>query len=147
MSDNDRKEHQYQENVINNVSEEEIIIEKNDDIDIDEKIEEIHDELELEVSLEEESSVEEVIEEVVEENIKDCTIDKNYYVGTEFEDSYPVEKLDDAIKESNENTKINGVVHNVYNSTGKIVFTSKKKLTLLSNKKRKVNKNADWYFK
>lgn len=77
----------------------------------------------------------------------------NYYrVGTEWKNGrcinqkYYCVNLDDACKKANENTKTTGVIHNVYNPTGKVVFSSKKKLTLLS-KKREVNRNADWYTK
>jgi hypothetical protein len=78
----------------------------------------------------------------------------NYYrVGTDFKNGrcvdqkYYTVKLDDACKVSNESTKTTGMIHHVFDPSGKIVFSSKKKLTLLSYKKREVNKNADWYFK
>lgn len=78
----------------------------------------------------------------------------NYYrVGTEWKNGrcinqkYYTVNLDEACRVSNEYTKNTGIVHNVYHPSGMIVFMSKKKLTLLSYKKRKVNKNADWYTK
>lgn len=51
-----------------------------------------------------------------------------------------------ACKNADINTKLYGVVYNVYDPSGKIIFSSKKKLTLLSLKKRG-NKNDSWYFK
>ena len=78
----------------------------------------------------------------------------NYYrVGTDFKNKkcinqkYYTVNLDEACKVANDNTKTTGMIHNVYDPSGKIVFSSKKKLTLLSYKKREVNKNADWYLK
>ena len=78
----------------------------------------------------------------------------NYYrVGTEWKNGrcinqkYFTINLDDACKNANDNTKSTGMIHNVYSPSGKLVFSSKKKLTLLSYKKREVNKNADWYIK
>lgn len=79
--------------------------------------------------------------------------DNFYRVGTEWKNGvcinqkYYCVNLDEACKVANENTKLTGVIHNVYDPTGKLVFSSKKKLTLLSNKKRKVIENADWYLK
>ena len=47
---------------------------------------------------------------------------------------------------ANEETKSLGVIHHVFNSTGKVVFSAKKKLVLLSYKNKKAGvKNANWY--
>lgn len=52
--------------------------------------------------------------------------------------------LDLACNIANNETKNTGVVHHVYNDQGFVVFSAKKKLTLLTNKKRG-NKNVNWY--
>lgn len=52
--------------------------------------------------------------------------------------------LESACQLANEETKKTGVIHNVYNDQGFVVFSAKKKLTLLTNKKRG-NKNVNWY--
>lgn len=52
--------------------------------------------------------------------------------------------LDSACKIANEQTKLTGEIHSVFNSDGFVVFTAKKKLVLLSYKKRG-NKNVNWY--
>ena len=46
---------------------------------------------------------------------------------------------DQAINRANSATIETGVIHNVYDPTGKIIFTAKTKLTLFSKKKRGVN--------
>lgn len=75
----------------------------------------------------------------------------NYYrVGTEWKNGRCINQkhscinIDEAQNIANENTKLHGVVYNVYDPSGKVVFSSKKKLTLLSLKKRG-NKDVSWY--
>ena len=104
----------------------------------------------------EEDITEEVIEPIVEtvhvEVQSDITpvvcveesivSDKYYRVGTGWKNgtcinnsgSYVVR--DQAINAANTATKNTGVVHNVYDPTGKIIFTAKTKLTLFAKKKR-----------
>ena len=60
----------------------------------------------------------------------------NYKTGTN--------DFDEACKIANDETKNTGLVHHVYNDQGFVVFSAKKKLTLLTNKKRG-NKNVNWY--
>ena len=76
----------------------------------------------------------------------------NYYrVGTEWNNGTCINQkfigvnFDEACEAANENTKQFGNIYHVFDSTGRIVFSAKKKLILLSYKKRSVNKNADWY--
>lgn len=140
MSNKKHRETQYNESVEYNTNEEELIEETPEVITTDDIIEEIRDDYVADV-IEEESFVEELIEETIEETFAD----NSYYVGIDFENTCNLKNYGDAVKTSNENTRLTGVVHNVYDSTSNILFTSKKKLTLLSHKKRKVNKNADWY--
>ena len=79
-----------------------------------------------------------------------CPRDNYYRVGTEWKNGKCVnQKLftadrDKACDAANDNTKIDGVVYSVYDPSGKVVFTAKKKLILLSYKKRGT-KNVDWY--
>ena len=75
----------------------------------------------------------------------------NYYrVGTEWKNGRCINQkevcveFDQASKSANENTKINGVIYHVFDPSGKIVFSAKQKLILLSYKKRGV-KNVNWY--
>ncbi len=77
----------------------------------------------------------------------------NYYrVGTEWKNGRCINQklsctnFEQACACANDNTKNVGVVHNVYDPSGKVVFSSKKKLILLSYKKRG-NKNVNWYTK
>ena len=78
----------------------------------------------------------------------------NYYrVGTDWKNGlcinqkYTCVNFDEACENANNNTKQYGLIYNVYDPSGKVVFSAKKKLTLLSYKKRSVNKNASWYTK
>ena len=75
----------------------------------------------------------------------------NYYrVGTDWKNGACINQkfsstnIDLAREQANVNTKTYGVIYNVYDPSGKVVFSSKKKLTLLSLKKRG-NKNDSWY--
>ena len=75
----------------------------------------------------------------------------NYYrVGTDWKNNVCINQkfsstdIDLARDQANINTKTYGVIYNVYDPSGKVVFSSKKKLTLLSLKKRG-NKNDSWY--
>lgn len=82
------------------------------------------------------------------------TIPKDTYfrVGTDWRNSICINQkemctnFDNACTSANNNTKLTGVIHHVYDPSGKIVFSAKKKLILLSYKKRGI-KNADWYTK
>lgn len=67
----------------------------------------------------------------------------NYYrVGTDWRGAVCINQRgtfinrDEAEKIANESTKLYGMVHNVYDPSGKIIFSAKKKLILLSYKKR-----------
>jgi hypothetical protein len=76
--------------------------------------------------------------------------DNCFRVGTDWRNGVCINQkvscpcIDEAIESANTNTKLYGVVYNVYDPSGKIVFTAKKKLTLLSLKKRG-NKDVSWY--
>ena len=50
---------------------------------------------------------------------------------------------DDACNTADEQTKNTGIVHHVYNTYDEIVYSAKKKLTLLY--KKRGNKNVNWY--
>lgn len=73
-----------------------------------------------------------------------------YEVATDYVDGKPVNfisgtnDLDTACQLANNETKRTGIIHHVYNDQGFVVFSAKKKLTLLTNKKRG-NKNVNWY--
>lgn len=75
----------------------------------------------------------------------------NYYrVGTDWKSGACINQkmtstdLEQSIACANDNTKITGIIHHVYGPSGNIVFSSKKKLVLLSYKKRGT-KNVNWY--
>lgn len=75
----------------------------------------------------------------------------NYYrVGTDWKNGtcinqkFTTVSIDDACLSANDNTKITGMIHHVFDPSGKVVFSAKKKLILLSYKKRG-NKNVNWY--
>ena len=70
----------------------------------------------------------------------------NYYrVGTEWKNGNCINQRcscvsrDEACICANNSTKTYGVVHHVYDPTGKIIFSAKTKLTLFAKKKRGVN--------
>lgn len=75
----------------------------------------------------------------------------NYYrVGTEWRNGMCIDQkfssidLNKAIESANDNTKLTGVIHHIFDPSGKVVFSAKKKLTLFSLRKRG-NKNDSWY--
>lgn len=78
--------------------------------------------------------------------------DSYYRVGTDWRNGTCINQklactnIDQASVCANESTKLTGFIHHVYDPSGKIVFSAKKKLILLSYKKRGI-KNADWYTK
>ena len=70
----------------------------------------------------------------------------NYYrVGTDWKNGKCINQQfssvnrDEACDSANINTKKYGVVHHVYDPTGKIIFSAKTKLTLFAKKKRGAN--------
>ena len=76
--------------------------------------------------------------------------DNLYRVGTEWKNGTCINQkftsiyINEASESANDNTKITGIVHHVFDPSGRVVFSAKKKLTLLSLRKRG-NKNDSWY--
>ena len=77
----------------------------------------------------------------------------NYYrVGTDWKNGKCINQkhftvnYNEACNMANESTKNTGDIHNVYDPSGKLMFSAKKKLVLLSYKKRGM-KNVNWYTK
>ena len=108
-------------------------------------------ELAIEIVVETEPPVEpepEVKPSVEIHSIKTAEVVRSgYQVGTNFESACGnYTNLDDACLHANEQTKTLGEIHHVYDITGKVVFSAKKKLVLLSYKNKKAGvKNANWY--
>lgn len=93
------------------------------------------------------SEPEQVVVNVVREPDVVAEVDASvgmFVVGTDVNSVCSYDNFDTACECANERTKTHGVVHHVYDTNGNIIFSSKKKLILLSLKKRGV-KNADWY--
>ena len=134
-------------------------------ITTEEEFEEVDDEMEDEVTEEEVEVVEETLEETlseVTEPIEEKHVEvikpkefvevhESYYTvasGLKFGNFINrcgnFVTRDQAIKKANSATIETGIVHNVYDPTGKIIFTAKTKLTLFAKKKGRaqyVNRN------
>ena len=74
--------------------------------------------------------------------------DNFYRIGTEWKDGKCINQKsstvnrDEAERIANEQTKLTGVIHHVFDPSGKVIFSAKKKLTLF---KLRGDKNVDWY--
>lgn len=84
-------------------------------------------------------------------SIEYATPKDNYFrVGTDWKNGVCINQklsstnFNQACASANDNTKLTGVIHHVFDPSGKVVFSAKKKLILLSYKK-KGNKNVNWY--
>lgn len=128
-------------------------------------VEEVNAEITVEPSEEivdtiiEETNTEEVVVETIEEFIppvEEAPVleivaeDNSYYVGTNWVNGVCVDQkdtttnIDDARKSADLNTKLHGVVYSVYNASGEVCFTSKKKLAIVTSLKKRGNKNVSW---
>lgn len=117
------------------------IVEEHEEVVDTEVVETV--EMDIEVS---ESDIQEPLIETTENVcVPTNTLVCEYYVKADSDtEAVGCADWDSARDFANSQTKYHGVIHHVYNKNGEIVFSAKKKLTLLSNKKRG-NRNVDWY--
>ena len=77
--------------------------------------------------------VEEVVEPIIDNSIDMIVVREGYQVGTNFDIANGhYNNYDIAYKMANEQTKITGDIHHVYDVSGNVVFSAKKKLAILS---------------
>ena len=143
------------EDVVEDIDDVEDDIEDTDETDVIESVIEESTEIEIDIAevvnvpvIETPVNIVNTIPEVITDPVVE-TCNTTNIVGYRVGIDHPIDERvfnnwESARDDANNQTKLTGMIHHVYDANNNIVFSAKKKLTLLSHKKRG-NRNVNWY--